>query len=34
LQRIAAAIGEEDEADRCLQFLYQLDPSWPPDAEA
>ncbi|HEY2330834.1 MAG TPA: DUF3151 domain-containing protein [Acidimicrobiales bacterium] len=26
LQRTAAAIGEEDEADRCAQFLAQLDP--------
>ena len=30
LQRMAAAIGERDEADRCAQFLRQLDPSWPP----
>ena len=30
LQRIAASIGERDEADRCAQFLSQLDPSWPP----
>jgi hypothetical protein len=29
LQRMAAAIGEQDEADRCLQFLHQLDPDWP-----
>jgi hypothetical protein len=28
LQRAAAAIGETDEADRCAQFLYQLEPSW------
>jgi hypothetical protein len=27
LQRRAAAIGETDEADRCAQFLAQLDPS-------
>ena len=27
LQRQAAAIGETDEADRCAQFLTQLDPS-------
>jgi hypothetical protein len=27
LQRMAAAIGEESEADRCAQFLAQLDPS-------
>ena len=26
LQRSAAAIGEEDEAERCAQFLAQLDP--------
>jgi len=31
LQRIATAIGEHDEADRCLQFLHQLDPNWPPE---
>jgi hypothetical protein len=30
LQRTAAEIGEEDEADRCAQFLRQLDPGWPP----
>jgi hypothetical protein len=30
LQRMAAAIGEDDEADRCDLFLHQLDPSWPP----
>jgi hypothetical protein len=30
LQRTAAAIGEHDEAERCAQFLLQLDPSWPP----
>ncbi len=27
LRRTAAAIGETDEADRCAEFLYQLDPS-------
>lgn len=27
LQRAATAIGEQDEADRCAQFLTQLDPS-------
>ena len=27
LQRMAAAIGELDEAERCAQFLAQLDPS-------
>ena len=27
LQRQAAAIGENDEADRCAQFLTQLDPT-------
>lgn len=26
----AAAIGEDDEAERCELFLRQLDPSWPP----
>jgi hypothetical protein len=30
LQRMAAAIGEHDEAARCGQFLLQLDPSGPP----
>jgi hypothetical protein len=30
LQRTAAAIGEHDEAERCAQFLSQLDPTWPP----
>ena len=29
LQRIAAAIGENDEMDRCQVFLAQLDPDWP-----
>jgi Protein of unknown function (DUF3151) len=33
LQRMATAIGEQDEAERCLQFLHQLDPDWPPGAE-
>jgi len=28
LRRMAAAIGEDDEADRCDQFLHQLDPDW------
>jgi len=28
LRRMAAAIGENDEADRCDQFLHQLDPDW------
>jgi hypothetical protein len=27
LQQMAVAIGEKDEADRCRQFLAQLDPS-------
>jgi hypothetical protein len=31
LQRAAAAIGEDDEAERCLHFLHQIDPDWPPD---
>lgn len=30
LGRMAARIGEQDEAERCAQFLGQLDPSWPP----
>jgi Protein of unknown function (DUF3151) len=30
LRRTAEAIGETDEADRCAQFLRQLDPDWPP----
>jgi hypothetical protein len=30
LQRCATAIGETDEADRCADFLRQLDPGWPP----
>ncbi len=30
LQRCAAQIGEADEAERCGQFLRQLDPAWPP----
>ena len=30
LQRMADAISERDEAERCLQFLHQLDPEWPP----
>ena len=29
LQRTAAAIGEDDEAERCALFLAQLDPSLP-----
>jgi hypothetical protein len=28
---MAAAIGEEDEAERCALFLRQLDPGWPPE---
>ena len=28
LARVAAAIGEGDEADRCRQFIAQLDPTW------
>ena len=27
LGRVAAVIGEQDEAKRCSEFLYQLDPS-------
>jgi hypothetical protein len=30
LERMAAAIGERDEQERCALFLRQLDPSWPP----
>jgi hypothetical protein len=30
LQRMAEAIGEQDEAERCALFLVQLDPHWPP----
>ena len=30
LARQAAAIGEDDEAERCRLFLRQCDPSWPP----
>src|SRR5262245_47249836 len=32
LGEMAAAIGETDEAERCEQFLLQLDPSGPPRA--
>ena len=28
LRRMAAAIGETDEAERCAQFIGQLDPGW------
>jgi len=31
LQRTAEEIGEADEAERCAQFLKQLDPAWPPN---
>lgn len=30
LRAAAAAIGEVEEAERCAQFLRQLDPDWPP----
>lgn len=30
LGRMAGIIGEEDERERCAQFLLQLDPGWPP----
>ena len=30
VQQMAAAIGESDEAERCEQFLLQLDPAGPP----
>ena len=34
LQRVAASIGELDEAERCALFLVQLDPGWrPPEPE-
>lgn len=29
LRQQAADIGEQDEAERCAQFLGQLDPEWP-----
>lgn len=29
LRVAAAGIGETDEAERCAQFLAQLDPAWP-----
>ena len=31
LARTAAALGEHEEAHRCEQFLYQLDPQWTPE---
>jgi hypothetical protein len=31
LRAMAAAIGEDDEQERCALFLRQLDPGWPPD---
>lgn len=31
LATTAARLGEDSEALRCEQFLYQLDPDWPPD---
>lgn len=34
LRARAAAIGEQDEAVRCAQFLRQLDPAWPPPERA
>jgi hypothetical protein len=34
LRRMAEAIGEEDEAQRCALFLTQLDPKWPPHEAA
>ena len=30
LGRVAEAIGEDEEAERCAVFLLQLDPAWPP----
>jgi len=32
LRASAESIGERDEAERCAQFLRQLDPEWPPAA--
>lgn len=34
LRRAAAAIGEDDEAERCELFLRQLDPDWRPSPPA
>lgn len=34
LRRMAEAIGERDEAERCVQFLAQLDPSHRPGTAA
>jgi len=34
LGRMAQAIGEEEEAERCRLFLRQLDPDWPADVDA
>lgn len=31
LRRLAGAIGETDEEERCGVFLKQLDPGWPPE---
>ena len=31
LAATAAAIGEDDEAERCTHFLYQCDPAWSPE---
>jgi Protein of unknown function (DUF3151) len=31
LARVADNIDERDEAERCITFLRQLDPAWPPD---
>lgn len=33
LGRMAGIIDEDDEQQRCAQFLRQLDPDWPPDAD-
>jgi hypothetical protein len=30
LAKAAEAIGEDDERERCQEFLRQLDPAWPP----
>ena len=31
LARTAAELGEQEEAHRCEQFLFQLDPQWTPE---
>ena len=34
LASMAARLGEDGEAQRCEQFLHQLDPDWPPGPPA